>query len=218
MTAAFFAAIWLTLMLATVVTSLLLVIGVPLAWWLTRTRARWAWVIDIVVTMPLVLPPTVLGFCLLILLSPATGFGRWWLHLTGTQLTFNFTALVIGSVVFCLPFAVQPFQLAFQQIPTIHRESAQALGASTWATFWRIEIPSAKRGIAIGATLGFAHTIGEFGVVLMLGGSIPGHTRVASIALYDAVQRLDYAQAHAYAAVLVLLSLGLLSLRRFFAK
>ncbi len=217
MNADFIQAIVLTLLLATTVTALLLVIGVPLAWWLARTRARWAWLIEIIVTVPLVLPPTVLGFYLLLLLSPANGFGTWWLAHTGMQVTFSFTALVIGSVVFCLPFAVQPFHLAFQQIPSVHLESAKALGAGAWQTFWRIEIPPAARGLAVGATLAFAHTIGEFGVVLMLGGNIPGETRVASIALYDAVQRLDYAQAHAYAAVLVGLSLALLSLRRWLA-
>jgi molybdate transport system permease protein len=213
MTSDFVEALLLTLVLACTVTTLLLLLGVPLAWWLARTRARWAWAIEILVTVPLVLPPTVLGFYLLLLLSPANGLGQWWLALTGTQLTFNFTALVIGSVIFCLPFAVQPFHLAFQQIPVAHLESARVLGAPRWQTFWRIEIPSAKRGLAVGATLAFAHTIGEFGVVLMLGGSIPGSTRVASIALYDAVQRLDYVQAHAYAAVLVLVSLALMSVR-----
>lgn len=210
----FFQAIGLTLVLATVVTSVVVVIGVPLAWWLARTTKRWAWIIELITTLPLVLPPTVLGFYLLLLLSPSNGLGRWWKELTGMQLTFSFSALVIGSVVFCLPFAVGPFQAAFASIPLSHIESSRAVGAGFWRTFWRIEMPVAARGIGVGATLAFAHTIGEFGLVMMLGGSIPGETRVASIALYDAVQRLDYAQAHGYAAALVIMALTLLCVRR----
>ena len=195
-------AIWLTCRLAFTTTLVLLLIGIPLAYWLTSTRQRGVLIVEALVSMPIVLPPTVIGFYLLILLSPQNAFGQFWLDMSGFALTFSFPGLVIGSVVYSLPFAVQPFQAAFRSVPKELIESAASLGANQWQLFRRIRLPIASAGIAIGCMLSFAHTMGEFGVVLMLGGSIPGETRVASIALFDKVQQLDYPAAHSYALTL----------------
>ena len=201
----------LTIQLALTTTTLLLVIGIPLALWLNHDRrGRKIW-IETLITLPIVLPPTVIGFYLLILFSPHHPIGSIWFQTTGKTLAFSFPGLVIGSVIYSLPFAVQPFQTAFRNVPLDCMEVAETLGASRWQRFWNIQLPLARRGIMSGATLSFAHTMGEFGVVLMLGGSIPGATRVASIALYDEVQQLNYPAAHAYAAVLLLGSFALLS-------
>lgn len=201
----------LTIQLALTTTTLLLAIGIPLALWLNHDRrGRKIW-IETLITLPIVLPPTVIGFYLLILFSPHHPIGSIWFQTTGKTLAFSFPGLVIGSVIYSLPFAVQPFQTAFRNVPLDCMEVAETLGASRWQRFWNIELPLARRGIMGGATLSFAHTMGEFGVVLMLGGSIPGATRVASIALYDEVQQLNYPAAHAYAAVLLLGSFALLS-------
>jgi molybdate transport system permease protein len=162
------------------------------------------------VTLPVELPPTVLGFYLLIAFSPRHPPGSWWVALTGHSLAFTFAGLVIGSVVYSLPFAVQPFQAALRGIPRELLDAGAAHGAPPWRVWLRLHLPLAARGIAAGLVLGFAHTLGEFGVVLMIGGSIPGVTRVASIALYDEVQALNYPEAHAFASILLVLSFSLL--------
>lgn len=196
-------ALGLTVKLAFVTTLALALIGLPLAHWLNNTRWRGAYLIESLVTLPIVLPPTVIGFYLLIAFSPAYPPGRWWLGMMGTPLAFSFPGLVIASIFYSLPFAVQPFQAALRAVPHDLLDASRACGASPRRTFFRVHLPLARHGIAAGMTLGFAHTLGEFGVVLMIGGSIPGRTRVASIALYDEVQQLNYSDAHAFAAVLL---------------
>jgi molybdate transport system permease protein len=203
-------ALGLTLRLATTTTLVLAVIGLPLAQWLNRTRWRLAPAIETLVALPVVLPPTVIGFYLLVAFSPQHPPGSWWRELTGAPLSFSFTGLVIASVFYSLPFAVQPFQAALRGVSPELLEAGRALGASPLRVFLRLHVPLAWRGIAAGLTLGFAHTLGEFGVVLMIGGSVPGVTRVASIALYDEVQALNYPQAHAFAATLLVISFVLL--------
>ncbi len=203
-------AIWLTLRLACAATAVLLALGLPVANWLNSTRFRGAAVLEALVSMPIVLPPTVIGFYLLVLLSPQHFLGAFWLRMTGDTLTFSFSGLLIGSIVYSLPFAIGPFQSALKAVPAVYVEALYALGATSRQVFWHIRLPMARRGVLAGATLCFAHTLGEFGVVLMLGGSIPGKTKVASIALYDEVQKLNYPLAHAYAAVLAGLSFTLL--------
>ncbi len=188
--------IWLTLQLATVTTLILLVIALPVAWWLANTRSRIRPVIEALTALPLVLPPTVLGFYLLILMSPSTTLGAWWVRVTGEALTFSFTGLVIASIFYSLPFAVQPLQGAFQSVGRGVMEAAATLGASRWDAFRTVALPLARRGVLTAAVLSFAHTVGEFGVVLMVGGNIPGETRVISIEIYSAVETLDYATAH----------------------
>lgn len=200
----------LTLRLAAITTLVLGVIGLPLAHWLNTTRTRIAPLLETLVTLPVVLPPTVIGFYVLVGLSPNHPPGSWWRDLTGGPLVFSFTGLVIASVFYSLPFAVQPFQAALRAVPRELLDAGTALGATPARVFLRLHAPLAWRGIAAGLTLGFAHTLGEFGVVLMIGGAIPGVTKVASIALYDEVQKLDYASAHAFAAVLLALSFLLL--------
>jgi molybdate transport system permease protein len=200
----------LTLRLAAITTLVLGAIGLPLAQWLNTTRWRLAPVIETLVSLPIVLPPTVIGFYLLMGFSPNHPPGSWWLAATGGPLAFSFTGLVIASVFYSLPFAVQPFQAALRAVPRELLEAGRALGAPPSRVWLRLHVPLAWRGIAAGLTLGFAHTLGEFGVVLMIGGSIPGVTKVASIALYDEVQKLAYAEAHTFAALLLGLSFVLL--------
>ena len=202
--------LWLTLRLAAITTVVLGLIGLPLAHWLNITRWRIAPALETLVALPIVLPPTVIGFYLLVAFSPLHPPGSWWRDSTGAPLAFSFTGLVIASVIYSLPFAVQPFQAALRSVPRDLLDAGQALGAGPIRVFLRLHLPVARRGITAGLTLGFAHTLGEFGVVLMIGGSIPGVTRVASIALYDEVQALDYPQAHAFAAVVLALSFALL--------
>ncbi|MFM9091180.1 MAG: molybdate ABC transporter permease subunit [Verrucomicrobiota bacterium] len=202
--------LWLTLRLAAITTLVLGLIGLPLAHWLNTTRWRLAPALETLVALPIVLPPTVIGFYLLVAFSPLHPPGSWWRDGTGAPLAFSFTGLVIASVIYSLPFAVQPFQAALRAVPRDLLDAGQALGAGPVRVFLRLHLPLARRGITAGLTLGFAHTLGEFGVVLMIGGSIPGVTRVASIALYDEVQALDYPQAHVFAAVLLALSFALL--------
>jgi molybdate transport system permease protein len=186
----------LTLILAAVTTVLLLVVSTPIAWWLARSTARWKEAVAAVVALPLVLPPTVLGFYLLILLGP-DGPGGWLGGLVGLRsLAFTFTGLVIGSVVYSLPFVVQPIRNAFEAMGDRPLEVAATLGAGPWDAFWTVAIPLARRGFLTGAVLGFAHTMGEFGVILMIGGNIPGETRVLSIAIYDYVETLRWTEAH----------------------
>ncbi|HJW24308.1 MAG TPA: molybdate ABC transporter permease subunit [Rhodocyclaceae bacterium] len=200
MEAADLAAVRLTLELATVVTALLLVIGTPIAWWLARTGSRLKGVVGAVVALPLVLPPTVLGFYLLVALGPQGPVGRMTEALGLGTLPFTFPGLVVASVFYSLPFVVQPLQNAFEAIGERPLEAAATLRASPWDAFWSVAVPLARPGFLSGAVLGFAHTVGEFGVVLMIGGNIPDRTRVVSVQIYDHVEALEYAQAHWLAA------------------
>ena len=188
--------VWLTLKLASLSTLILLLIGTPLAWWLARSRAAWRDWVGAIVALPLVLPPTVLGFYLLLMLSPEGPVGRFtdWLGL-GT-LPFSFAGLVFGSVLYSLPFVVQPVRNAFEAMGTRPMEVASTLRASPLYAFFSVALPLARPGLLTGAVLGFAHTVGEFGVVLMIGGNIPGETRVLSVAIYDHVEALEWSQAH----------------------
>tara|TARA_R110002073_G_scaffold822_4_gene5942 strand:+ start:894 stop:1580 length:687 start_codon:yes stop_codon:yes gene_type:complete len=205
-------AIYLTIALASITTVLLLILGTPLAWWLSRRRGSVSATVEAIVAMPLILPPTVLGFYLLLLFTPDTALGRLWQQLTGTQLAFSFSALVIGSVVYSLPFVVQPLQAAFQRVPQGLLQAAATLGANPWDQFRSVVLPLTRRSFVTAASLGFAHTVGEFGVVLMIGGNIPGETQVLSIALYDSVESLRFDEAHRLAAGLVIFSFVLLFL------
>ena len=205
-------AILLTLQLAGLTTIILLVIGTPLAWWLATTKSRLRPAIEAITALPLVLPPTVLGFYLLILMSPNTAIGAFWLDLTGETLTFSFTGLVVASIVYSLPFAVQPLQTAFHAVGAGMMEAAATLGAGRWDRFRSIALPLSRRGILTAAVLSFAHTIGEFGVVLMVGGNIPGQTRVISIEIYSAVETLDYRTAHQLSGGLLVFSFVVLTL------
>lgn len=202
--------VWLSVQLATVTVIVLLVIATPLAWWLAFTRARSRAVIEAVVALPLVLPPTVLGFYLLIVLGPAGAIGRFWVQLTDTTLTFSFTGLVIASVIYSFPFAVQPLQSAFEAVGRGPLEAAATLGASPMQTFARVASPLALRGYISAIVLGFAHTLGEFGVVLMVGGNIPGSTKVVSIAVFEHVETVSYEQAHILSAGLLAFSFAVL--------
>lgn len=212
MSAAELDAIYLTIALATITTVLLLLLGTPLAWWLSRQKANWSALVEALVAMPLILPPTVLGFYLLLLFAPDTALGFAWERLTGTRLAFSFSALVIGSVVYSLPFVVQPLQAAFQRVPQNLLNVAATLGAGPFDQFRSVVLPLTRRSFVTAASLGFAHTVGEFGVVLMIGGNIPGETQVLSIALYDYVESLQFAEAHRLAGGLVVFSLVLLFL------
>lgn len=203
-------ALWTTFKLALVTTLVLLLICTPLAWWLARTTWRFKYLLDAVLALPLVLPPTVLGFYLLLALAPSGPIGGLLQSVGGQPLAFTFTGLVIGSVVYSLPFVIQPLQTAFSMIDRRALEVAATLGASPVDRFWSVVVPLAKPGFITATVLGFAHTLGEFGVVLMIGGNIPGETRVASIAIYEHVESVEYAQAHGLAAVLLGVSLLLL--------
>jgi molybdate transport system permease protein len=202
--------LWLTLRLAAISTALLLLLSTPLAWWLSRTRARWKAPIEALVALPLVLPPTVLGFYLLLALGPHGPFGSAWSALGGEPLVFSFGGLVVGSVLYSLPFVVQPIQASFEELGRSALEAAATLRAGPFDRFLSIALPLARRGFLSAAVLGFAHTLGEFGVVLMVGGNIPGRTRVVSIAIYDRVESLDYAAAHGLSAILIALSFAVL--------
>lgn len=195
--------LWLSAQLALVTTLILLLVGAPLAWWLSQTSTRLKPVIQALVAMPIVLPPTVLGFYLLILLGPEGAVGRWWVELTGNALTFSFAGLVIASCVYSLPFAVQPLQTAFEALPRRALEHAWTLGASQFDAFFSVVVPMSIRGFLGAAVLSFAHTLGEFGVVLMVGGNIPGETRVVSIAIFDHVETLNYTAAHQLSLLLL---------------
>ena len=205
-------AIRLTALLATVTTVILLLLGTPLAWWLARRRGNLGAAVEALVATPLILPPTVLGFYLLLLLAPDSIVGRAWHWLTGEQLAFSFWALVIGSVVYSLPFVVQPLQSAFRRIPEELLQAAATLGAPPGDQFRSVAVPLARRSFVTAASLGFAHTVGEFGIILMIGGNIPGETQVLSILLYDQVEALQFDAAHRLAAGLLLFSLALLFL------
>ena len=199
-------AISLTARLAALVSLVLLIISLPLAHWLTFSRRRWTFLIESIVSLPLVLPPTVLGFYLLMAMGSRSPIGRWWTEWTGHPLAFTFEGLVIASVFYSLPFAVQPIAAAFAQVDGTLHEASATLGASTLRTFARITLPLSIEGIIAGLVLSFAHTIGEFGVVLMVGGNLPGITRTVSISIYEHVQALEYRQAHATALLLLAFS------------
>ena len=218
-TAELWTPIRLTLELASITTIVLLIIGTPIAWWLARSEARWKEVVAAIVAVPLVLPPTVLGFYLLIALGP-DGPGGWIAGLFGGRsLAFTFEGLVIGSVFYSMPFVVQPIRNSFEVFGDRPLEVAATLRASPWKVFWTVAIPLARPGFITGAVLGFAHTVGEFGVILMIGGNIPGETKVLSITVYDYVESLKWAEAHILAggmlafAFAVILSMMLLDRR-----
>lgn len=203
-------AIRITLELALVSTVVLLILGTPLAWWLARTEVRYKAVIEALVALPLVLPPTVLGFYLLIVLGPRGPIGRLMESLGGASLAFTFAGLVVGSVIYSLPFVVQPLEDAFAAVGRRPLEVAATLRASPLDRFLSVAMPLARPGFVTATVLGFAHTVGEFGVVLMIGGNIPGETRVLSVAIYDHVEALDYGRAHWLSGGLLLLSMILL--------
>lgn len=198
--------IFITLKLATVTTLLLLIIGTPIAWWLANTSTRYKTPIEAIVALPLVLPPTVLGFYLLVAFSPEGFIGQLWSLISDSPLTFSFSGLVIGSVIYSLPFVVQPLQASFESIGKPLQQAAATLGAKPLDIFFSVILPLSYRGFFVAITLGFAHTVGEFGVVLMIGGNIPGITQVMSITIYDHVEALEYAPAHIYSAGLLLFS------------
>jgi molybdate transport system permease protein len=198
--------IGLTLRLAATTTVLLLALGTPIAWWLARTRSRWKGVVGALVALPLVLPPTVLGFYLLVAMGPAGPVGTLTQALGLGVLPFTFAGLVVGSMIYSLPFVVQPLQAAFQAIGDRPMEAAATLRAGPWDRFFTVVIPLARPGFLAATILGFAHTIGEFGVVLMIGGNIPGVTKVLSVTLYDHVEALEYASAHWLAGGMLLFS------------
>ena len=199
-------AIWLTLRLAGTVPILLLLLGTPLAWWLARTRSRWKGPVGAVVALPLVLPPTVLGFYLLLAMGPNGAVGQFTQALGIGYLPFTFWGLVIGSLFYSMPFVIQPIQNAMEAVGERPLEVAATLRAGPWDRFFTVVVPQARPGFITAAILGFAHTVGEFGVVLMIGGNIPGETRVVSVQIYDHVEAMAYAQAHGLAALMVVFS------------
>ncbi|MBO6761915.1 MAG: molybdate ABC transporter permease subunit, partial [Roseivirga sp.] len=200
----------LSLELALVTTILLFVVSVPLANWLAETKSRIKPIIESIISLPLVLPPTVLGFYLLVAFSPNNTFGNWLQETIGIQLLFSFPGLVLASMIYSLPFMVQPIQSGLASLSLNMKESSYVLGQSKFKTLTHVLLPNIKPSILTALVLSFAHTMGEFGVVLMIGGNIPGVTKVASIAIYDEVESLNYAAAHQYALVLLLLSFGIL--------
>jgi len=204
------AAIGLTLRLAAVSTALLLLLGVPLAWWLARSTSRWREVVSALVTLPLVLPPSVLGFYLLVAMGPHGPLGQLTQWLGWGILSFSFTGLVLGSIVYSLPFAVQPLKAAFADLGERPLEVAMALGARPLDAFFSVALPMARHGVLTAAILSFAHTLGEFGVVLMVGGNMPGQTQVLSTLIYGHVEAMEYAQAHLLAAGMVVFAFGVL--------
>jgi molybdate transport system permease protein len=202
----------LTLELAFTVSAILFLVGLPIAYWIAFSRWRWKFLIEALVALPIVLPPTVLGFYVLVALGPRSPFGRWWISLTGHPLAFTFSGLVIGSILYSLPFAVQPFAASFSAVDRKLIAASATLGASPLRTFLRVTAPLSTAGLITGTALSFAHTMGEFGVVLMVGGNIPGVTRTVSIDIYDRVQSSDYAGANQTALVLLFVCFALLVL------
>ena len=200
----------LTFKLAGITTLILCLIGIPFAWWMAHTRIRIKPALEALVSMPLVLPPSVLGFYLLLAFSPAYWFGGMMEHVAGLKLAFSFSGLVIASVIFSFPFMVHPVQSGFQNLPASLSEAAYTLGKTRWQTFLHVLLPNIKPQLLVGIVLSFAHTIGEFGVVLMIGGNLPGETRVASIAIYDEVESLNYSAANFYALVLFCICFAIL--------
>jgi molybdate transport system permease protein len=204
-------AISLTARLASIVAGALLIVGLPIAYWITFSRWRWKFLVEALVSMPLMLPPTVLGFYLLIAFGAHSTLGRWWQSVTGHTLAFSFQGLVFASILYSLPFAVQPFAASFAGVDRALLAASSTLGASRWRTFWRVILPLSVPGVITGIVLSFAHTVGEFGVVLMIGGNIPGVTRTVSIDIYDRVQALEYGSANQTAVVLLIFSFTVLS-------
>lgn len=196
------APIWLTLKLAGITTLILLIIGLPLAWWLSRKRSFFKIITEAIITMPLVLPPSVLGFYLLLAFSPQQGLGKWLQQTFNIQFVFSFPGLVLASVIYSMPFIISPVKSAFQQLPLSLSQASYTLGKTPWQTFTHVLLPNIKPSLLTAAVLTFAHTLGEFGVVLMIGGNIPGVTRVASIAVYDSVEQMNYTAANNYSLVL----------------
>ncbi len=205
-------AFWLTLRLAVLVAVLLLVIGLPIAYWITFSHRRWKFLVEAVVALPIVLPPTVLGFYVLVALGSRSPLGRWWQSITGHSLAFTFEGLLIGSIIYSLPFAVQPFAASFASVDSKLLNASATLGASKRRTFFRVVLPLSIPGLVTGVALSFAHTMGEFGVVLIVGGNIPGVTRTLSIQVFDQVQALNYSAANQTALVLLAISFLILSL------
>lgn len=203
--------LWLTLQLAVTVSVILLVLGLPLAYWIAFSGWRGKFLIEAVIALPIVLPPTVLGFYVLVALGPRSPLGRWWISLTGHTLAFTFSGLVIGSILYSLPFAVQPFAASFSAVDRKLIAASATLGASRLKTFFHLTAPLSISGLITGVALAFAHTMGEFGVVLMVGGNIPGVTRTVSIDIYDRVQASDYTGANQTALVLLVLCFVLLT-------
>src|SRR5947208_9685994 len=204
-------AFWLTLQLAITVSLLLLLLGLPVAYWIAFSRWRWKFLVEALVALPIVLPPTVLGFYVLVALGPRSPLGGWWIAITGHTLAFTFEGLVIGSILYSLPFAVQPFAASFAAVDPRLMAASQTLGVSKFKTFFRIVLPLSISGLVTGVALSFAHTMGEFGVVLMVGGNIPGVTRTVSIDIYDKVQAFNYSGANVTALVLLMISFAVLS-------
>ncbi len=211
-------AIWLSVKLASATTAILLLLGAPLAYWLTFSKRRWKFLVEAVVAMPLILPPTVLGFYLLIALGPRSPIGAAYEKITGGMLPFSFTGLLVASVLYSLPFTVQPIAAAFGAVDRKLIEASWCLGVSRAQTFRRIIVPLARGGIGAGAVLSFAHTMGEFGVVLMVGGNIAGVTRTISISIYDQVQSLDYASAWRSSLALLAFSFTALALTYYWQR
>lgn len=211
-------ALWLTIKLASLTVIVLLLIGIPLAWSLTRYQGRLKPIFEALVALPLVLPPTVLGFYLLLAFSPDTWFGMFWVNLTGEQLVFSFSGILIGSLIYSLPFVVQPLMAGFSQLGHQYDQVASSLGVPPFKRFVFLILPLIKPSIISAATLGFAHTLGEFGLVLMIGGNIPGETQVLSIALYNHVEMLSYDKAHNLALLLLCFSFISLTLLYKFNK
>jgi molybdate transport system permease protein len=204
-------AFWLTFRLSVLVAAILVVVGLPVAWWISYSRWRWKFLAEAVFGLPIVLPPTVLGFYVLVALGPHSPLGRGWQALTGHTLAFTFEGLVIGSILYSFPFAVQPFTASFAAVDSRLVAASQTLGASRLRTFFRVILPLSVSGLVTGVALSFAHTMGEFGVVLMVGGNIPGVTRTVSIDIYDKVQAVNYSGANATALVLLAISFVTLS-------
>lgn len=200
----------LTFKLAVVTTAILLVVSIPLAYWLSTTKVRIRPVIESLVSMPLVLPPTVLGFYFLLAFSPGNAFGSWLNEWLGIKLVFSFGGLVAASVLYSLPFMVHPIQSGLSSLPASLKEASYVMGKSRLTTLWKVLLPNIKTSVLTGIVLAFAHTVGEFGVVLMIGGNIPGKTKVASIAIYDEVEALNYPAAHFYSLLLFALTFGIL--------
>ena len=205
-------AFWLTIRLALLVAGVLFVLGLPLAYWIAFSRWRWKFVVESIVALPIVLPPTVLGFYVLVALGERSPLGRWWQAMTGHTLAFTFGGLAIGSIIYSLPFAVQPFAASMASVDPRLLAASSVLGASGFRTFWRVLVPLSIPGLITGVALAFAHTMGEFGVVLMVGGNIPGVTRTLSINIYDQVQDLNYSAANTTSLVLLAIAFVLLSL------
>lgn len=202
--------IWITLRLATVTTAILLAIGIPLSWWLAKAPRRFGLPLHTLVSMPLVLPPSVLGFYLLVAFSPNNAFGGFLHNRLGLSLAFSFEGLVVGSVIFSLPFMVNPLVAGFEALPRTLSEASYVLGKSRLETLLRVSLPNLRPALLSGIVLSFAHTMGEFGVVLMIGGKIPGVSKVASIAIYDEVESLNFASAHVYSLILFSISFVIL--------